>query len=48
MVGFLEGLSDTDYIKFCPICGEEVGEYYADGTAYCQECGNRFGVIITE
>ncbi len=45
MYGYLEGYSDTDIINYCPACGEEVHETFADGTGKCTNCGMRFGVI---
>lgn len=45
MYGIIQGLSDTDEIKYCPRCGYEVSEYYADGTAMCRGCNYRFGVV---
>ena len=48
MYGYLEGLSDTDAIYYCPSCGDEVTEAFADGTCKCGNCGLRFGVIEVE
>ena len=48
MYGFLSGISDTDIISYCPKCGENVSEFYADGTACCKLCDIRFGVIELE
>lgn len=48
MYGFISGISDTDDIKFCPKCGEAIGNYHSDGTAECQSCGFSFGVIEVE
>lgn len=45
MFGYVEGFSDTDSINYCPACGSAVGQYHADGTATCEECGERFAVI---
>lgn len=45
MYGYISGFSDTDDIHYCPYCGEENLTYHADGTATCDECGKRFGVI---
>lgn len=45
MYGIIQGLSDTDEIKYCPRCGYEVSEYYADGNAMCRGCNYRFGVV---
>lgn len=46
MYGYLEGWSDTDAISYCPLCGERVYVHHADGTASCESCGERFGVIV--
>lgn len=46
--GFISGFTDADEIRFCPFCGAEIGTRYADGTAECDECGRRCGVIETE
>lgn len=48
MYGIVTGISDTDSIKYCPVCGEEVSTFHADGTATCNECGCRFGIVICE
>lgn len=48
MWGIINGITDSDYISFCPICSEEISEYYADGTAECEHCKKRFGVVICE
>jgi len=40
MYGIVTGISDTDSIKYCPVCGEEVSTFHADGTATCNECGS--------
>lgn len=45
MYGILSGISDTDEIKYCPFCQEEVSAAHADGTVECGFCGRRFGVI---
>lgn len=45
MCGMLCGVSDTDEIKYCPFCQQEVSAAYADGTVECGSCGRRFGVI---
>lgn len=45
MFGYVEGYSDTDNINYCPACGAPVGQYHADGTATCEECGERFAVV---
>lgn len=48
MYGFISGITDNDDIKYCPRCGEEVIEFYCNGTAKCQECGYHFGVVECE
>lgn len=48
MYGFVSGISDTDFINFCPKCGAEIGEYTAGGIGICHECGFRFAVIEDE
>lgn len=45
MFGYLEGYSDANDIHYCPSCGDLIYVRYADGTAQCGECGERFGVI---
>lgn len=45
MHGFISGYSDTSSICYCPTCGERISECFADGTARCDACGMRFGVI---
>ena len=46
--GFIAGIIDNDKIRYCPRCGERIGDYYADGTAECMECEIRFGVMEGE
>ncbi len=48
MYGYINGLTDTDDINYCPSCGEAVHVYHSDGTASCYECGKRFGVVEVE
>lgn len=48
MYGYLSGFSDTDSIFYCPSCGANIEESFADGTCRCGECGLRFGVIESE
>ena len=48
MYGFISGISDTDDINYCPKCGERIGTYKGYGTAVCDECGFRFGVVECE
>lgn len=50
MYGYISGFTDTDDISFCPKCGEEITEYFGDGTAKCnnEECGYHFGVVECE
>ena len=45
MYGFIEGWSFTEDIHYCPYCGERYFTYHVDGTATCDKCGKRFGVI---
>jgi len=45
MIGIVSEYSDTSIINYCPACGEEVKEAYADGTSKCEVCGMRFGVV---
>lgn len=45
MYGYIGGYTDADEINFCPYCGAEIGSRYADGTAECDECKRRYGVI---
>ena len=48
MYGFIEGITDTDNINFCPKCGNEIFGHYGDATAKCKECGFHFGVVELE
>lgn len=48
MEGFISGITDTNDINYCPKCGNEVSYYYGDGTAKCEDCGFRFGVVECE
>lgn len=48
MHGFISGFIDNDNISYCPKCGEEIEEFYGDGTAKCEECGYHFGVVECE
>lgn len=45
MFGYIAGYTDSDETNFCPYCGAEIGSRYADGTAECEDCKRRFGVI---
>lgn len=35
MYGFISGTTDTDDMRYCPKCGEEIREWKGDGTAVC-------------
>lgn len=48
MYGFINGVTDTDDITYCPKCGAEIKEYRGDGTAVCEECNFHFGVVECE
>lgn len=48
MFGVISGYTDTNDINYCPKCGQEVYNYFADGTARCNECGFHFGVVECE
>lgn len=48
MIGYIEGISDAHEIQYCPFCGGEVGSWYGDGTAQCEDCGRRYGVVEVE
>lgn len=48
MYGFISGMSDSDDIFYCPRCGNEIAEYYNNGTAKCDDCGFHFGVVECE
>lgn len=48
MYGFISGITDADDISFCPKCGEPIHTTYGDGTAKCDGCGFRFGVVECE
>lgn len=43
--GYFEGYSDNTDIHYCPACGGEIGVCHGDGSAICDECGERFAVI---
>ncbi len=45
MYGYIAGITETNDIKYCPKCGEEIRERHGDGTAVCDECGYHFGVV---
>lgn len=45
MDGYIEGYTDNDNISYCPKCGAQIKEFYGDGTARCNNCGTRFGVV---
>ncbi len=45
MYGYISGFTDANNITFCPKCGAEITDFYSDGTAWCRECGFRFGVV---
>lgn len=45
MYGYIAGITDTDEINFCPYCGEGIVTIHADGTATCDSCKRRFGVV---
>ena len=45
MYGFISGFAETDHVKYCPYCGEEVAEAYADGKVRCDKCGLYFAVV---
>jgi hypothetical protein len=46
--GFISGYTVSDNINFCPRCAKLIGVYYGDGTARCDGCGFRFGVVESE
>lgn len=48
MYGIISGITDTKDIIYCPRCGNEVADYYGDGTARCDDCGFHFGVVECE
>lgn len=48
MYGYLSGFSDTNEIRYCPSCGAQIYTFYSDGTAECENCKKRFGVIVTD
>lgn len=45
MQGLISGITDSGAIEYCPKCGERICMSYADGTAECESCGYRFGVV---
>ena len=48
MIGYIEGCSDNDRINYCPICAEQIITWHSDGTAECEKCNLRFGVVEVE
>ena len=48
MYGFISGITDTNDIRYCPFCGEDISEFHGDGTATCTYCSKRFGVVECE
>lgn len=48
MYGFISGITDTATISYCPNCGEAISATYGDGTAKCESCGFKFGVVECE
>lgn len=48
MYGFINGITDTDEISYCPKCGNPIREFFGDGTAKCENCDYRFGVVECE
>lgn len=48
MYGFINGISETDDINYCPKCGSDDLDRNCDGTAKCCECGFEFGVVEKE
>lgn len=46
MIRYVEGISDTDNVKYCPHCGNEIDTFNENGIACCENCGKRFAVII--
>lgn len=48
MYGFISGLTDNNDISYCPKCGAEIKAFYGDGTAKCEKCDYRFGVVECE
>lgn len=45
MYGFISGYTFSDNINFCPRCAKLIVVHYGDGTAHCDGCGFRFGVV---
>lgn len=48
MFDIITGITDTSVINYCPRCGAEIRNFYGDGTAKCNECSLRFGVVECE
>ena len=48
MYGFIEGITDSNNISFCPRCGDEIAKFCGDGTAICENCDYHFGVVECE
>lgn len=48
MYSLITGITDTDNIAYCPMCGAKISIFYGDGTAKCDECNFHFGVVECE
>lgn len=48
MIGIVTGITDSGAIEYCPKCGARIYTRYADGTAECDQCKYRFGVVDCE
>ena len=43
MSGYVEGYAEE--VQYCPYCGEEISERWANGKHQCGNCGALFYVI---
>lgn len=48
MYGFINGITDTDDITYCPKCGAKITVCRGNGTAVCGECDFHFDVVECE
>ena len=44
-VKIVEGYSNSEDAKYCPVCGSEIGEWHGP-YGVCDCCGTMFAVII--
>ena len=46
MYGFINGITDTDNISYCPKCGAEIKEYRGSGYAVILLFNFHFGGVV--